>query len=287
MRCDLHVHTLHSGMCTIPLLRQICRESYNAPQSVYETLKRRGMDLVTATDHDSVDTAAELHRHPDFFLSEEVTCRTPEGTELHVGGYDIAERDHIELQRRRSDLPAFCAHLNERRLLFSVNHVFSILTGRRAESDFDLFEAAFPAVEILNGQMPAVANRYAEAFAARNRKATVAGSDAHTLASLGCTYTQVHSARDRREFMEGLRRGRGIATGDSGGYMKLTRAVGEIGFELLKEKRWTVLLSPLMALIPLVTLAHVARETAFAHKWGRRIAGLADAAPAHPALDRA
>ena len=96
MKCDLHVHTVHSGMCTVPLLNRICRESYSGPQEVYETLKQRGMDLVTVTDHDSINAAEALRRHPDFFLSEEVTCRTPRGTELHMGVYDIAERDHIE-----------------------------------------------------------------------------------------------------------------------------------------------------------------------------------------------
>ena len=43
------------------------------------------MDLVTVTDHDSIDAAERLRRHPDFFLSEEVSCLTPSGTELHVG----------------------------------------------------------------------------------------------------------------------------------------------------------------------------------------------------------
>ena len=286
MKCDLHVHTVHSGMCTVPLLNRICRESYSAPQDVYETLKRRGMDLVTVTDHDSIDAAEALRRHSDFFLSEEVTCRTPRGTELHVGVYDIAERDYMELQRRRDDLPSLTAYLNERRLLFSVNHIFSSLTGRRTEGDFDVFATSFPAVEVLNGQMPEVANRYAEAFAARNRKATVAGSDAHTLASLGRTYTEVHGARDRNQFMEGLRRGRGSACGDSGDYMKLTRAVCEIGFEMLRERRWTAVLSPLMAAIPLVTLAHLSLETVFAHKWGRRTAGLFDAVATGRAFER-
>ena len=66
MKCDLHVHTVHSGMCTVPLLNRICRESYSAPQHVYETLKRRGMDLVTVTDHDSIDAAEVLRSHPAF-----------------------------------------------------------------------------------------------------------------------------------------------------------------------------------------------------------------------------
>ena len=286
MKCDLHVHTLHSGMCTVPVLSRICRESYNDPRQVYETLKRRGMDLVTVTDHDSIGASEELRRHPDFFLSEEVTCRTPRGTELHAGVYDITERDHIELQGRRDDLPAFIAYVRERRLVCSVNHVFSGLTGRRAAGDYDDFATGFPAVETLNGQMLPAANRYADAFAARHRKSAVAGSDAHTLESLGRTYTVVSGARDRREFLEELKRGRGAAFGEAGQYGKLTRAVWEIGCGLLREKRWAALLAPLLAAVPLVTLAHLARETAFAHTWGRRAAGGFDGVPVEGALER-
>src|SRR5579863_593688 len=165
MRCDLHVHTRHSGMCTIPLLRSVCRESYNEPLAVYEKLKRLGMDLVTITDHDSIDAAEALRSRTDFFLSEEVTCRLPSGTELHVGVYDIGERDHIELQRRSQDFEALTAYLLERDLFFSANHVFSSLTGRRHPADFDLFETAFPAVETRNGHMLARANEGASALA--------------------------------------------------------------------------------------------------------------------------
>src|SRR5258708_9278616 len=128
MRCDLHVHTIHSGMCTVPLLNRICRESYNDPLEVYETLKRRGMDLVTVTDHDSIDAVEPLRRFNDFFLSEEVSCTTEHGTHLHIGVYGIEERDHVEMQRLRDDLPRLVAYLCQRRLLFSVNHLFSALT---------------------------------------------------------------------------------------------------------------------------------------------------------------
>ena len=83
-------------MCTVPGLSRICRESYNDPLAVYETLKRRGMHLVTVTDHDSIDAAEELRRKPGFFLSEEVTALTPSGTELHMGVYDISDVHHIE-----------------------------------------------------------------------------------------------------------------------------------------------------------------------------------------------
>ena len=220
MKCDLHVHTVHSGMCTVPVFKRICRESYSDPLAVYDTLKRRGMDLVTVTDHDSIDAAEALRGHSDFFLSEEVTCRTARGTELHVGVYDLAERDHIEIQRRRDDLAALFAYLDQRDLLFSINHAFSGLTGAREESDFDEFADCFPAMEVLNGQVLRIANSHAEAFAERHRKIALAGSDSHTLASLGRTYTSVPGAHGCREYLDGLKRGRTATFGDSGNYGK-------------------------------------------------------------------
>ena len=73
----------------------------------------RGMDLVTVSDHDSIGAAETLGRHPDFFLSEEVTCRMPSGNELHVGVYDITERQHMEIRACGDDLPRLVAYLNE------------------------------------------------------------------------------------------------------------------------------------------------------------------------------
>lgn len=280
MKCDLHVHTIHSGMCTVPLLDRVCRESYNEPHALYETLKRRGMDLVTVTDHDSIGAAESLRARRDFFLSEEVSCETSSGTRLHMGVYDIGERHHRELQRRRLDMPALLAYLDEQRLLFSINHVFSGLTGPRADADFEEFAARFPAVETRNGQMIGAANRHAAAFAARTGKIVVGGSDAHTMASLGRTFTEVPGARTREEFLHGLRQSRSIAVGDSGDYWKLTRAIFEIGSALVRERRATILLTPLFALVPVVTTANYALEAWFAYRWGRRVERSWSAAPA-------
>jgi len=268
MKCDLHVHTHHSGMCTVPVMKRICRESYNDPLEVYETLKRRGMDLVTVTDHDSIDAVEPLRHHADFFLSEEVSCSTEHGTHLHMGVYDIQERDHVDLQLRRDDLPRLIAYLTEKRLLFSVNHVFSSLTGPRTEADFEDFARNFPAVETRNGQMLEVANRCAAAFAERNGRIPIGGSDAHTLASLGRTYTVVAGARTREEFLEGLKRGHSMAEGVSGDVWKLTRAVCSIGGSMVREKPWTAILTPLMVFVPAITIVNFLMELSFAARWG-------------------
>lgn len=57
MKCDLHVHSWHSGPCDSRLLSRFCRESYTDPEELHRLLRRQGMDLVTITGHDSIDGA--------------------------------------------------------------------------------------------------------------------------------------------------------------------------------------------------------------------------------------
>jgi predicted metal-dependent phosphoesterase TrpH len=270
MRCDLHVHTVHSGMCTVPVLSRVCLESYNEPRALYERLKQRGMDLVTVTDHDSIDAVEELRRHPDFFLSEEVTCTMPSGTEMHAGVYGIAEHDHIELQRRRHDVESLLAYAVENQLFVTVNHLYSSLTGPRTEDDFAVFARDFHGVETINGQMLKWSNRLADDFARRFGKPAVGGSDSHTLAGLARTFTDVPGASNAKEFLDGMRRGQSIAGGECGDYFKLTSAVFAIGGSLIRATPWMALGTGLFALAPAVTLVNYFREMAFAWYWGQR-----------------
>ena len=58
------------------------------------------MDLVTITDHDSIDGCLSfLNKHPDahdFFIGEEVTVKLPEfKASVHVGVYDIYRKINI------------------------------------------------------------------------------------------------------------------------------------------------------------------------------------------------
>src|SRR6202047_1989340 len=271
MKCDLHVHTRYSGKCHIPLLKRICRESHNDPEAVYQALKRRGMDLVTITDHDSIDAAESLRRYPDFFLSEEVTVQMPSGSEMQVGVYGIAERDHAEIQRRRSDFLALMAYLRERKLFFSVNHVFSGLTGRRNEDDFQWCASHIPAYETRNGQMWPQANHEAQRLARRLGKMEIAGSDSHTIAGVGRTYTEVPGARNTGEFLAGLRSGNGVVQGVHGSYAKITADVYRIVCSLLHAEPWTLPLMPLTVLVPGFTAAHWLNEILFCRKWSAKL----------------
>ena len=266
----MHVHSLNSGMCTLPVLRRFCRESYSPSHDLYRTLRRRGMNLVTFTDHDSIDGAEGFRSRRDFFLSEEVTCRAPSGTEVHIGVYGMEERHHAQLQGRRNDLPRFAAYVSEQRLFATVNHPFSALTGRRCARDFEIF-SRFPGCEVLNAHLSWTQNRQAEKFVERNFQIGVGGSDAHTLESAGSAWTEVPGARNREEFLAGLKLGRGRAAGYPGSYLKLTADVLRISLAMMAETPWTRTLAPLLAAVPLFTLANILVERSFARKWGRRI----------------
>jgi predicted metal-dependent phosphoesterase TrpH len=257
-------------MCTVPVLSRVCLESYNEPHALYERLKQRGMDLVTVTDHDSIDAVEELRYYADFFLSEEVTCTMPSGTEMHAGVYGIREHDHIELQRRRHDVESLLAYAVENGLFVTVNHLYSSLTGPRTEDDFAVFARDFHGVETVNGQMLKFSNRLAHDFARRFGKPVIGGSDSHTFAGLARTFTEVPGASNVREFLAGLRRGQSVAIGESGDYFKLTSAVFAIGGSLIRTTPWMGLCAALLAAAPAITLANYFREMAFAWYWGQK-----------------
>jgi predicted metal-dependent phosphoesterase TrpH len=254
-------------MFNLPGLKHLCQECYSEPLEVYDLLKRRGMSAITITDHDSVEGSEALRSRPDFFLSEEVTVRMPSGTEAHLGVYNLTERDHIEIQRRAKDFIALLMYLTERKMFFSINHVFSGLTGRREAEDFAWFESYVPAYEARNGQMWRKTNESAARLAARLGKIAVAGSDAHALAGVGLTYTEVPGARTADEFFAGLRAGWGRVAGEHGSYSRLTADVFSIVGSFFADKRWTAVLVPLALLVPAFSAGHWINEIRFCRKW--------------------
>jgi predicted metal-dependent phosphoesterase TrpH len=269
----MHIHTRFSGASSTPFLTNVCRESYSEPEAVYATVRQRGMDLVTLTDHDSIEGAEQLRGRADFFVSEELTCRMPSGTEVHIGVYDITERQHVQLQQRRSDLIALLMYLTESRLFFSVNHVFSCLTGKRHADDFVWFRDYFPAMESRNGLMLSGQNQDSQRLAQEWQKIEIGGSDAHALASAATAYTEVPGARNKEEFFAGLRAGKGRVAGGSGNYLKLTRDVLLIGAAAMREESWSVLLAPLALAIPVMTFLNYRCEQKFGELWAKRILG--------------
>jgi predicted metal-dependent phosphoesterase TrpH len=284
VRCDLHVHSSRSGPVELRLLAPYANESYAEPRQVYEQARRRGMDLVTLTDHDTIAGALELRGLPGTFLSEEVTCRLPGGRSLHLGVYDISEAQHQAIARRRDDAEALFAYLAEESIPACLNHPFSALTGRRETADLCRALASLPLVETRNGMMSAAVNARAEAARRRARLPGVGGSDAHTLASVARAHTVVPGASSREEFLDGLRRGLTVPAGESGSYARLTADVARIAGGALRDAAlqarqgggWTRLavlaaVAPALPLLPLITAGVFLQEQLFARRHDRRL----------------
>jgi predicted metal-dependent phosphoesterase TrpH len=283
MRADLHVHSRHSGRASLPLLGRVAQECYAEPREVYDAARRRGMDLVTLTDHDSIAGALEIAGWPGTFSGEEVTCLLPGGREIHLGVYDLDERQHEHMARRRADAEALFAYLAEQELPVVVNHLFSALTGRREREDLGLALRHATHVETLNGALPASSNAWARRAALAGGRPAVGGSDAHTLGGVASAWTIVPGAATRDEYLDGLREGRTIPEGRSGSYARLTRAIAGLvasscaaAFRAPAEpgraRRVFATGLALLALpaLPLVTACVYADEILFAHRWGTR-----------------
>ena len=278
MRCDLHVHSTRSGAVDLPVLNRFGNECYSSPRAVYEQARGRGMDLVTLTDHDTIEGALEIASLPGTFVSEEVTCELPGDRKIHLGVWDIDEAQHQRIAVLRRDAEALFAFLAEERVPFCVNHLFSALTGKRQLRDFHVALGGAPLIEARNGMMSAVINSYATQAITEIGVPAVGGSDAHTLASVARSYTVVDGARNREEFLEGLRHGLTIPAGTSGSYARLTADVARVfaGGYLDNARRsldgaaaavrFAVMLAaiPILPLIPVLTAAIYLRERAFA-----------------------
>jgi len=274
MRCDLHVHTVHSGAADLLVLNHVSRECYSQPGEVYDAAKRRGMDLVTITDHDTIAGALELAGRDDFFVGEEVSCELEGGRVLHLGVWDISEPQHAAIAARRREPERLFAYLAEQRIPAAVNHLFSPLTGPRRAEDFHLALGAVGLVEAQNGMMPPASNEFARLAGRAAGLAPIGGSDAHTVARVAHAFTTVPRARDRREFLDGLRAGFTVPAGGAGSYARLTADVLRVFAGAYRENASKALRSlpdlarfaaiapalPILALIPLATAIAYLKE---------------------------
>ena len=74
-RADLHCHSTASAKARLGIQRALGLPECATPSAeVYELAKRRGMDFVTITDHDTVAGVLEIADRPDVFVSEELTA---------------------------------------------------------------------------------------------------------------------------------------------------------------------------------------------------------------------
>ena len=105
-RADLHCHSTASQLSKLGVQRALgLPECATPPEEVYELAKRRGMDFVTITDHDTIAGVQQIADRPDVFVSEELTAWFKgEPQAVHVLCYGITADDHEWLQAHADDV---------------------------------------------------------------------------------------------------------------------------------------------------------------------------------------
>ena len=248
-RCDLHVHSIHSSDTgSFALRRARLGESYTAPDRVYDTCLRRGMTLVTISDHNTLEGALRIAHLPNTFLSEEVTTRFPEDdVPLHVLVWNLTEDDHRDLQEFRPSVYALVDFLISRRLSHALAHPLYRMGPRLTLEHVERMMLLFSVWEVRNGARPEPSNILAEklrtvctparlgVLADRHdieprhpgEIAACAGSDDHGALDIATTWTAATGA-DPDAFLASVTGGSGAACGEHGSSLKLAHAVGSL-----------------------------------------------------------
>jgi glycosyltransferase involved in cell wall biosynthesis/predicted metal-dependent phosphoesterase TrpH len=225
-RVDMHCHSTASQFSRLGVQRSLgLPECATPPEEVYELAKRRGMDFVTITDHDTIDGCLELADRPDCFVSEELTARfAGEPQAVHVLCYGITPGDHEWLQAHAGDLEACAAYLHENEIACALAHPFynvdAPLTPRHRRRLAELF----PIWEVRNGSRAAELNMPAAVYIETHGGTGIGGSDDHAGVDIGRTFTEVPAVATPEELLRRMRAGAAEAGGEQGSAAKWAHA---------------------------------------------------------------
>jgi len=225
-RVDMHCHSTASQVSKLGVQRALgLPECATPPEEVYALAKRRGMDFVTITDHDTIDGVLQIADRPDVFVSEELTAHfRGEPQAVHVLCYGITPEDHSWLQANSGDVELCAAYLHEREIACALAHpyynVSAPLTARHRRRLAELFGVW----ETRNGARARELNLPAATYVATRDCIGIGGSDDHAGVDIGRTFTAAPAAATPAEFLAHLRAGRVSAHGKQGSAAKWAHA---------------------------------------------------------------
>jgi len=216
-KADLHVHTKYSKYVAITtrLLKMVgARECYNEPEDVYLTAKERGMDYVPITDHDTIEAAQILNdKYPDIIIGEELQVKAfDEGDLIHILALGINEKIHYDLEHlKKIGLEKTINYLKKRDIAHITAHIAHSASTKPLSLKFiNKLMKYTDIIEAHNGEVTAEENITASFFADIYKKKKTAGSDAHTLYSVGKVFTGVpnNAGVTKEDFLEAIKHGK-------------------------------------------------------------------------------
>ncbi len=225
-RADMHVHSTASELSKLGIQRSLqLPECATEPEEVYELAKRRGMDFVTITDHDTIAGALAIDHLPDVFVSEELTAWfRGEPQAVHVLCYGITPDDHEWLQAHRADVEACAEYLHGQEITAALAHPFYAVEAPLTPRHRRRLAQLFPIWETRNGSRAKELNLPAFVYIETHGGTAIGGSDDHAGVDVGRTFTETPAARTPTEFLARIRAGQAAAHGAQGSAAKWAHA---------------------------------------------------------------
>jgi glycosyltransferase involved in cell wall biosynthesis/predicted metal-dependent phosphoesterase TrpH len=225
-RADMHVHSTASELSKLGVQRSLhLPECATEPDEVYELAKRRGMDFVTITGHDTIDGVLTLTHLPDVFVSEELTVWFKgEAQAVHVLCYGITPENHEWLQAHNDDVETCAAYLGEHEITCALAHPFYAVEAPLMARHRRRLAELFPIWETRNGSRAKELNLPAFVYIETHGGTAIGGSDDHAGVDIGRTFTATPPSATPTEFLAHVRAGRAEAHGAQGSAAKWTHA---------------------------------------------------------------
>ena len=171
VRADLHVHTIYSKDSTI------------TPKELVFFAKKRGLNAVAVTDHDSLEGAYKIAKETDFLIIPGMEVSSEDG---HIVALNVAELiprglsadETVELIHRAGGVAVAC-------------HPFALFKGSLGKN----VSAKFDAIEVINARAFPFRRsmRKAEEAAVNLGLSHLGGTDAHYGSQIGYGYTEIES----------------------------------------------------------------------------------------------
>jgi glycosyltransferase involved in cell wall biosynthesis/predicted metal-dependent phosphoesterase TrpH len=234
-RVDLHCHSTASEISKLGIQRSLgLPECATPPEEVYELAKRRGMDFVTITDHDTIDGCLEIADRDDVFISEELTVWfRGEPQAVHLLCFGITPDDHAWLQEHNGDVEACAEYLHSNEISCSLAHPFYAVEAPLSPAHRRKLAQLFPVWETRNGSRARELNMPAAIYIETHGGTGTGGSDDHAGVDIGRTFTETPPVTTPEEFLRQIREGRAEARGEQGSAAKWAHSAMALGTRAL------------------------------------------------------
>jgi glycosyltransferase involved in cell wall biosynthesis/predicted metal-dependent phosphoesterase TrpH len=218
----MHVHSTASQLSKLGVQRSLgLPECATEPEEVYELAKRRGMDFVTITDHDTISGVMTIADRPDVFISEELTVHfRNEPQAVHVLCYGIDGADHEWLQAHNGDVELCAAYMHDRDITCALAHPFFHVAAPLTPRHRRRLAQLFPIWETRNGSRAKELNLPAFVYIETHGGTGIGGTDDHAGVDIGRTYTETPAVRTPLDFLAHIRAGRATSHGEQGSAAK-------------------------------------------------------------------